>query len=73
MTVAERPTDEISPEVRDALRAHPGKWVALTQNPTAILAVGDTPSEVYEAAQRAGVETPLLYQVPDNSSRSFYY
>jgi hypothetical protein len=73
MTVADRGIEEMTPEMRAALRAYPGRWVALTQNPLALLAVGDSPREVYEAAERAGVQTPLLYQVPDDTVQTFYY
>jgi hypothetical protein len=73
MTVAEAEIIELTPEVREALSAYPGKWVALNPAPVAILAVEDTPAEAFQAAQRAGVETPLLYQVPDSTLRAYYY
>lgn len=72
MTVAER-TQEMTTEVREALKAYPGKWVALTTEPFAILAVVDTPSEAFAAAQRVGVEVPLLYRVPDEKSGAYYF
>jgi hypothetical protein len=49
--------------LRQLWKLEPGKWVATTYN--RIIAVGDTPTEVYQAAERDGVETPLLYQIPD--------
>ena len=72
MTVAER-TEQMTPELRDALSAHPGKWVALTTDPVAILAVADTPTEAFAAAQRAGVSIPWLYQVPDQKSGALFF
>lgn len=40
-----------------------GTWVAIDNDK--IIATGQTPKEVYEASQVAGVEVPLLWQVPD--------
>jgi len=57
------PAHEISPAVQEELVKHPGKWVALTR--TAVIEIRDTSTEAYEAAIAAGVESPILYQVPD--------
>ncbi|MEX0631043.1 MAG: DUF5678 domain-containing protein [Chloroflexota bacterium] len=74
MTVAERPKTEeqqIAPELQEKLIAHPGKWAALTR--TEILAIEDSPTKAYQAARKLGVETPILYLVPDNRERTYYY
>lgn len=66
----DRVTDEWEPlervmsvELEAELQLHPGKWVAAHDE--RIIAIGDTPSEVCEAAWAAGVETPLLLKVPE--------
>ena len=74
MTVAERPKTEehqIAPELQEELIAHPGKWVAMTR--TELLAIEDSPAKAYQAARKQGVETPILYFVPDNRERTYYY
>ena len=74
MTVAERNIiDELPPEQRDSLREHEGEWVALSVDPVEILAFAKTPSAAYEAARKAGVVVPYLYQVPDPRSGAYYY
>lgn len=66
----ERATDEweplervLSEELEAELQLYPGKWVAA--NKEHVVATGETASEVYEAATAAGVETPLLFRVPE--------
>ena len=43
-----------------------GKWVALADDETTILAVADT-AEVARAAALAQSKTPILFRVPDAS------
>ena len=40
---------------------HRGKWVALAEDETTVLAAGDTAKQAYEAAHERGI----LYRVPD--------
>lgn len=61
---------EISPEVQEQLLEHPGKWAAIT--PDRLIAVGETPLEVYEKAIAEGVESPILFQVPIDSQTVYF-
>lgn len=72
MTVAERDrtADEIAPAVQEALIKHPGKWAALTR--TEVLAIEATPDAAYRIAREKGVETPILYHVPDRNGTYYY-
>lgn len=40
-----------------------GKWVALADDETTVVAAGETPREAYEAGLKH-VPSPILYQVP---------
>jgi hypothetical protein len=75
MVIDERPVEdlsyEIAPEVQVALAKHPGKCAALT--PTTILAIRDTSTEASDAAHEAGVESPILYLIPDSPSGYSYF
>jgi hypothetical protein len=62
---------EIEPAVQDELLRHPGRWVALTRS--AVIAVRDTSTEAYDAARAAGVDSPILYQVPDTRTGYSYF
>lgn len=74
MTVAERNLiDELPSEQREQLREHQGEWVALSIDPVTILAFATSPGKAYDAAQQAGVETPVVYQIPGAVLRSYYY
>ncbi len=60
----------LSEAVEEELLLHPGRWVTMTYD--RIIAVGDSSTEVYEAARAAGEECPILYYVP-NTSGGWYY
>jgi len=60
----------LSEELEEELLQHPGRWVAMTREK--IIALGDTPAEVFKAALSAGHKTPILYQVP-KPGMSFFY
>lgn len=62
---------EIEPDVQDELIKHPGKWAALTR--TKLLAIADTSMEAFEAAHALGIESPILYLVPDNRAGYSYF
>lgn len=62
---------QIEPEVQEELLRHPGKWVALTRS--AVIAIKDTSTEAYDAAVAAGVDSPILYQVPDTRTGYSYF
>jgi hypothetical protein len=74
MAVAERDLEqlerEISTPVQQELLLHPGKWAAITR--TAVLAIGDDPEDVVEAARQQGVPEPILYRIPDAATLYFY-
>jgi hypothetical protein len=55
---------------RELMKLPVGTWVAMTQR--RIIATGDTPTAVYEAAQAAGVEVPILYQIPDPNTHWYF-
>lgn len=76
MVTRERERDEapeyvLAPELQDELIRHPGKWAAITQ--TELIALADTSEEAYRLAGERGIETPILYHVPDQRARSYYY
>jgi hypothetical protein len=75
MVIDERPSAdidyEIEPAVQEELLAYPGKWAALTR--TKLIAVGETSTEAYAAALAAGIESPILYLVPDNRTGYSYF
>ena len=75
MVIEERPAAdlvyEIEPSVQELLLQHPGKWAALTRSE--LIAIGDTSTEAYDAALAAGVESPILYLVPDNRTGYSYF
>lgn len=62
---------EIDPEVQKRLQKHPGKWVAITRSE--VLAVGDSPTEVYEKARAGGVENPIVLQVPNTQHAVYFF
>lgn len=49
-------------ELEQELMLHPGKWTAITRD--RLVAVGDTPKDVLDAAAADGVASPILYWVP---------
>lgn len=76
MVIEERARDEdlvyeIEPEVQQELLKYPGKWAALTRSE--LLAIRDSSTEAYEAARAAGVESPILYLIPDNRTGYSYF
>ena len=62
---------EIEPDVQAELRKYPRKWAALTS--TKLLAIADTSTEAYKAGRALGVESPILYLVPDNRAGYSYF
>lgn len=75
MVVDDRPTEpllyEIDLQVQAELRKHPGKWASLTRD--RLIAVRETSIQAYEAAREAGIESPILYHVPDNRTGYSYF
>ena len=71
MIVDERPIYEIDPEVQDELVKHPGMWAVMTR--TAVIAIRDTPGDAYAAARAAGIDDPILYQIPDTRAGYSYF
>ena len=62
-TDAWEPVERLSVELEQELLRHPGEWVAMTHE--RLLASGDNAVEVLAAARESGVETPILYKVPE--------
>jgi hypothetical protein len=62
---------EIAPELQDELTKHPGKWAAMTR--TQLVALAETPEEAYRLARGKGIETPILYHVPDSRAGYSYF
>jgi hypothetical protein len=62
---------EIEPAVQAELVRHPGKWAALTRSE--VIAIRDTPAAAYAAARSAGIESPILYHVPDPRAGYSYF
>ena len=76
MVVDDRTNDEdlvheIEPSVQDELVKHPGKWASLTRS--AIIAIRNTSTEAYAAAREAGIDEPILYQIPDTRAGYSYF
>jgi hypothetical protein len=59
----------LSQALETELLAHPGQWVAMTRE--RLLASGDDQIEVLNAARAQGVETPILYRVPEPGTSWF--
>jgi hypothetical protein len=59
----------MSPENKNrlaVLRSAPlNKWIALSQDETAIVAIGDTYAEVSERSESAGVCDPIILKTPE--------
>ena len=60
----------LSEALEEELMLHPGRWVAMTRD--RIIALGDSATEVYEAAQAAGEAVPILYYVPEAGIAQYY-
>lgn len=60
----------LSEDLETALLQHPGRWVAMTNE--RIIAVGDSSTEVYEAAQAAGEAVPILWYVPESDTAWYF-
>lgn len=75
MVVDERPAEdlvyEIEPAVQEELIKHPGKWAAFTRSE--VIAIRDTAADAYAAARLAGIESPILYQIPDTRAGYSYF
>jgi hypothetical protein len=58
-------------EVELALEKHKGKWVAVLG--PLVVAVGDSATEVTEAALAKGVTDPIVFRVPNHPDHLSYY
>ncbi len=63
------PPGELAPEVRMRLE-HAGRWVAWTSDGRRIVAAGETPEAVRDAAERAGEARFILDWIPPVEERS---
>jgi hypothetical protein len=58
----------MSPEIKarlEILRGAPlNKWIALSEDESKIVAIGDTFGEVSERSDRAGVSDPVILKTP---------
>lgn len=70
--IAESPLENVfEPGLEHELLKYPGKWTAVTE--TEVVAVGDTPREVLEAAIAKGVTKVTLHRVPDESNKAYFF
>jgi hypothetical protein len=60
----------LDPRLQEELLRYPKRWVAITYS--RLIAVGDSSTEVYKAAQAAGVKSPILWYVPDPNVSYFF-
>jgi len=61
----------VDPAVEQALEKLKGRWVAVLGSE--VVAVGESPSEVIQAALRRGVTDPTVFQVPTHPDHVSYY
>lgn len=47
---------------------YPGRWVALKQDESTVVAASRSASEAYKAAQLKGEKNPVLLKVPQKSA-----
>lgn len=47
-------------------KKHKGKWVALNDNYSNVVASGNTAPQVYKIAKQKGYKIPKLFKVPSN-------
>ena len=62
---------EFEPQVLEELQGLAGRWVAATH--TKVVAIGDTPTEVYEAAKSQGIDVPTVFQVPESGAVHYFF
>ena len=62
---------EIEPGLQEELLKHPGKWAAITRSE--VIAIRDTLMAASRAAREAGVDSPILYQIPDTRAGYSYF
>lgn len=46
------------------MKKYPGQWLALDPKNQKVVAFGNTPAQVLEAAQDKGISNPLLLKAP---------
>ena len=73
LVVEERVRDEyeIAPELQRELLKHPGEWVAITS--TRLLATGKSAKQALKRARRKGVDTPIVYRVPEDNGTTYFF
>lgn len=57
---------EVKADFIELSKRYHGKWVALDPETQAVVAVGTSAIEVYEASKSAGVEQPLITKISDD-------
>ena len=50
--------------LKKLIKKHGGKWVALNENSSKVVASSKSAKIVYQKARESGFEVPLLYKVP---------
>jgi hypothetical protein len=60
---------EIDPKLDNELLSYRGKWVAITTS--RLIAVGESAADVLRVARDHGVESPILYHVPDGHGTAY--
>jgi hypothetical protein len=51
-------------DLKRLIKNYGGRWVALNENSSRVIASGRKAQKVYDAAKKKGSETPKLYKVP---------
>lgn len=51
------------PNIPELARRLAGKWVALNPEDGSVAGKGETAKEAFEAAERAGIDLPVVFQV----------
>lgn len=62
---------ELDPGLQEQLASYRGRWVATTRSE--VVAVGKSASEVLKAARAAGVDSPIVYRVPEDGRTAYFF
>lgn len=52
-------------DLKKLIKKHGGRWVALNENSSRVIASGKKAQSVYDEAKKKGSEIPKLYKVPN--------
>jgi len=66
----EEPLEQVEPDLQAELAKYAGRWVATTR--TKVVAVGDSPQDVYREARDQGIDIPIVFRVPEAGQSYFF-